>query len=73
MAGTSPQQNPAANRRVEADGASLFFGSRVRFRVATLKPGFVLLTCHGGAVTVGQGAPQIGAQRLDALVAHGVR
>lgn len=38
-------------RRVEADGASLFFGTRVRFRVATLKPGFVLLTCHGGAVS----------------------
>jgi hypothetical protein len=51
MTGTSLQQSQAAMRCVEAGGASLFFGTCVRFRVETLKPGFVLLTCHGGAVT----------------------
>lgn len=37
-------------RRIQPDGAVLFFGTKLRVRVATLKPGVVLASARGEAV-----------------------
>jgi hypothetical protein len=47
MAGIDPQ-HVASNRHVQADGSVLILGRSIRFRIATLKPGYVLMTCSGG-------------------------
>lgn len=49
MASTS-QANSAQIRRVQTDGSVLFCGSNLRVRVATLKPGVVLVSAHGEVI-----------------------
>ena len=51
MAGSAPLQEPDGVRREQADGSVVFCGTVLRVRVAVLKPGFVLATAHGEALT----------------------
>jgi hypothetical protein len=51
MTGASQLQEPAGVRREQADGSVVFFGTAIRLRVAQLKPGFVLVTALGEALT----------------------
>jgi hypothetical protein len=49
---TTPlEQDPAGVRHEEADGSVVLFGTAIRVRVAVLKPGFVLVTADGEALT----------------------
>ncbi len=48
---TSLQPDPPGFRREQADGSVVFFGTALRLRVAALKPGFVLITALGEALT----------------------
>jgi hypothetical protein len=45
------QQDLAEVRREQADGSIAFFGTALRLRVSPLKPGFVLVTAYGEALT----------------------
>jgi hypothetical protein len=48
---TPLQPDPTGTRREQADGSIVFFGTTLRVRVAALKPGFVLVTAQGEALT----------------------
>jgi hypothetical protein len=51
MAGSPQLQEPDGVRREQADGSVVFWGTLLRVRVAVLKPGVVLLTAQGEALT----------------------
>ncbi|HEY3669106.1 MAG TPA: hypothetical protein VGL19_24075 [Polyangiaceae bacterium] len=55
MAGSSPLQEPDGVRREQADGSIVFRGTALNIRLATLKPGFVLATAQGEALTARDG------------------